>query len=197
MASLVGKSKSFEKMLLANEEASKIGLTPFLRRFDVPKTKQVKDPETGKVTNEIVEINGKQVMEGNPSNSVTKDGIQYLKITDDNMGALKGFFVKPEVKAALEGQAQSIAQSLPGFLSPMYSAFLGAKGASALAKTVFLLSLKFVMQLVVSFYSYEWKPRKIWRLWICICCCYGAYKIKDDHCSTKRNVRRSFRFKCY
>tara|TARA_R100000541_G_C1896042_1_gene83884 strand:+ start:1169 stop:5308 length:4140 start_codon:yes stop_codon:yes gene_type:complete len=137
MASLVGKSKSFEKMLLANEEASKIGLTPFLRRFDVPKTKQVKDPETGKITNEIVEINGKQVMEGNPSNSVTKDGIQYVKINDDNMGALKGFFVKPEVKAALEGQAQSIAQGLPGFLSPMYSAFLGAKGASALAKTVF------------------------------------------------------------
>jgi len=137
LASLVGKSKSFEKMLIANKEAENIGLTPFLKRFDVPKTKQVKDPKTGQIKNEPVEINGQEVMEVNPRDSVIKDGVEYVKITDETMGALKNYFVRPEVKAALEGQSQSIANGLPGFLSPMYKAFLGAKGASALAKTVF------------------------------------------------------------
>ena len=53
------------------------------------------------------------------------------------MGALRGYFVKPEMKRALEGSVKTLADGLPGFLSPMYKAFLGAKGASALAKTVF------------------------------------------------------------
>jgi len=108
MASLVGKAKSFEKMVLADQQAVELGLTPFLKRFD--------DVDTP---------------------TVVRDGVRYDKITDKNMGALQGYYVQPEVKSALEGQVKIISESLPGFLSPMYKAFLGAKGASALAKTVF------------------------------------------------------------
>ncbi len=108
MAALTGKAKSFEKMVLADQQATELGLTPFLKTFD-----DAKDPR------------------------VVRDGIAYEKITDKNMGVLQGYYVRPEVKAALEGQQKIISESLPGFLSPMYKAFLGAKGASALAKTVF------------------------------------------------------------
>ena len=128
MASLVGKAKSFEKILLTNQEASQLGVKPFLEKFDVPKL-----DSQGKQ----VEVDGIPQMMENPNSSLIRNGVTYEKITDNNMGALRGYFVKPEMKKALEGSTKALADGLPGFLSPMYKAFLGAKGASALAKTVF------------------------------------------------------------
>ena len=129
MASLVGKAKSFEKILLTNQEASQLGVKPFLQKFDVPQL-----DSKGK---QVLGDDGLAKMVENPSPTLIKDGVTYEKITDNNMGALKGYFVKPEMKKALEGSTKTIVDGLPGFLSPMYKAFLGAKGASALAKTVF------------------------------------------------------------
>ena len=129
MATLVGKAKSFEKILLTNQEASQLGIKPFLEKFDVPKL-----DSQGK---QVIGEDGLPQMIENPNPSLVRDGVLYEKITDNNMGALRGYFVKPEMKRALEGSVKALADGLPGFLSPMYKAFLGAKGASALAKTVF------------------------------------------------------------
>ena len=129
MASLVGKAKSFEKILLTNQEASQLGVKPFLEKFDVPKL-----DSQGK---QVIGEDGLPQMIENPNSSLIRNGVTYEKITDNNMGALRGYFVKPEMKKALEGSTKALADGLPGFLSPMYKAFLGAKGASALAKTVF------------------------------------------------------------
>ena len=81
MAALTGKAKSFEKIVLADQQATELGLTPFLKTFD-----DAKDPR------------------------VVRDGIAYEKITDKNMGVLQGYYVRPEVKAALEGQQKIISE---------------------------------------------------------------------------------------